>query len=98
MTETLLATIMRAQASFTVIDLTGINRMDARVADCVLQMVRAAGLLGCRCLVSGISPESAQTMVQLDRDPGGLHTFGTLRDALGYVLRVRGTGRERNNS
>jgi rsbT co-antagonist protein RsbR len=73
----------------TLIDLTGIERLDERVADHLLSMVRGAGLLGCRCFVCGISPESAQVMAQAGRDFSGLLAFGTLRDALGYVLRAR---------
>jgi rsbT co-antagonist protein RsbR len=89
MTESLLAAIVRSRASVTVIDLTGIERLDERVADHLLSMVRGAGLLGCRCFVCGISPESAQVMAQAGRDFSGLLAFGTLRDALGYVLRAR---------
>lgn len=89
MTESLLAAIVRARASVTVIDLTGIDRLDGRVADHLLSMIRGAGLLGCRCFVCGISPESAQVMAQAGRDFSGLLAFGTLRDALGHVLRSR---------
>lgn len=92
MTESLLAAIVRARASVTVIDLTGIDRLDGCVADHLLSMVRGAALLGCRCFVCGISPESAQVMAQAGRDFSGLLAFGTLRDALGYVLRARSLG------
>jgi rsbT co-antagonist protein RsbR len=91
MTESLLAAIVRARASVTVIDLTGIERIDGCVADHLLMMVRGAELLGCRCFICGIDPESAQVMAQAGRDFSGLPAFGTLRDALGYVLRVRGS-------
>ncbi len=92
MTESLLAAIVRARASVTLIDLTGIDRLDGCVADHLLSMVRGAALLGCRCFVCGISPESAQVMAQAGRDFSGLLAFGTLRDALGYVLRARSFG------
>lgn len=88
MTESLLAAVVRSRASVTVIDLTGIDRLDGRVADHLLSMIRGAALLGCRCFVCGISPESAQVMAQAGRDFSGLLAFGTLRDALGHVLRA----------
>lgn len=91
MTESLLAAIVRARASVTVIDLTGIDRIDGCVADHLLMMVRGAELLGCRCFVCGIDPASAQVMAEAGRDFSGLLAFGTLRDALGYVLRTRGS-------
>lgn len=92
MTESLLAAIVSARASVTVIDLTGIGRVNAGVATHLLKMVRAAELLGCRSLICGISPEVALATVEAARDLGELATFGTLRDALGYVLRYRAGG------
>jgi rsbT co-antagonist protein RsbR len=87
MTESVLEAISRTRAAFTIIDLTGMDGVDASTADHLLRLVQTTQLLGSRCLVSGISPAAAQTMVQLGRGLDNVSTFSTLRAALGFVLR-----------
>jgi rsbT co-antagonist protein RsbR len=81
MTESLLHAIVQSGASFTVVDLTGVTAMDAATAAHITSMVRAAGLVGTQCLISGIRPAMARTLVELDASLG-VETFGTLRAAL----------------
>jgi rsbT co-antagonist protein RsbR len=81
MTESLLHAIVQSGASFTVVDLTGVTAMDAATASHITSMVRAAGLVGTQCLISGIRPAMARTLVDLDASLG-VETFGTLRAAL----------------
>ncbi|WP_394833933.1 STAS domain-containing protein [Pendulispora rubella] len=88
MLESLLEAIVRTQARFTILDLTGVDEMDTAAADHLLKVVRAAALLGTRCVVSGISPHMAQTIVGLELDLAELTSFSTLEAALRYALRT----------
>lgn len=88
--EKLLAEIVRTRARFTVLDLTGVEAVDVETAGHLHRIVRAASLLGSRCLVSGISPSVAQTMVSTGAGGAGgeaaLMTFGQMQDAIRYAL------------
>ncbi|HEU4538801.1 MAG TPA: STAS domain-containing protein [Polyangiaceae bacterium] len=86
MMESLLEAIVRTKARHTILDLTGVDLMDTSAANHLLKVVRAAALLGTQCLVSGISPRMAQTIVGLDLDLGELISFSTLESALRYAL------------
>jgi len=88
MLESLLEAIVRTQARFTILDLTGVDEMDTSAADHLLKVVRAAALLGTRCVVSGISPHMAQTIVGLELDLAELTSFSTLEAALRFALRT----------
>jgi len=88
--DSLLRAISVRRADFNIIDLTGIEIIDTSTANNLLNLVRAAGLLGSTSLMSGISPSVSTTMVSLGIDVGPLRTFGTLRSALGFVLREKG--------
>lgn len=86
MMESLLDAIVQTKARHTILDLTGVEVMDTSAANHLLKVVRAATLLGTQCLVSGISPRMAQTIVGLDLDLGELVSFSTLESALRYAL------------
>lgn len=86
MMEMLLGEIVRTRARFAVLDLTGVETVDTATVANLLRIVRAAGLLGSQCLVSGIAPALAQTMVTAGGSAEGLQTFGKLQDALRYAL------------
>ncbi|HEU4407384.1 MAG TPA: STAS domain-containing protein [Polyangiaceae bacterium] len=86
MMESLLEAIVRTKARHTILDLTGVDVMDTSAANHLLKVVRAATLLGTQCLVSGISPRMAQTIVGLDLELGELVSFSTLESALRYAL------------
>ncbi|WP_437680990.1 PAS domain S-box protein [Sorangium sp. So ce131] len=85
-TETLLNEIVRTQARFSIMDLTGIESVDLATTKHLLDMMRAVNLLGTRGVVSGISPQIAATMTELGAETQGFVTFGTLKDALRYTI------------
>jgi PAS domain S-box-containing protein len=90
MMEMLLGEIVRTRARFAVLDLTGVDAVDTATVANLLRIVRAAGLLGSRCLISGIAPAVAQTMVTAGGNAEGLQTFGKLQDALRFALLKEG--------
>ncbi|UQA58462.1 PAS domain S-box protein [Polyangium aurulentum] len=94
MTESLLLAIVQGGAAFTIVDLTGVTAMDAATAAHITNMVRAAGLLGTRCLISGIRPAMARSLVELDATLG-VETFGTLRAALRRAIEASVARRRR---
>nr|WP_153818355.1 PAS domain S-box protein [Polyangium spumosum] len=90
----LLESIVQSAAGVTILDLTGVAAMDAETGSHVFSLVHAARLLGSECLVSGIRPAIATTMVELGIDTSSLRTFGTLAAALSHALGLR-TARQR---
>ncbi len=91
MMQTLLETIADKQAEFAILDLTGVTAVDAETANHLLDIARAAALLGSDCLVSGISPGVARTLVDLGTtETATFRTFATLQAALRHALGQRG--------
>ena len=86
MTESLLEEVVKSKARFAIIDLTGVDVIDTSAANHLVRLVRSVGLLGTRCLVSGISPRMAQTIVTIGIDLAELATFATLEAALRFSL------------
>lgn len=86
MMEALLREISSKKASHAILDLTGVDAMTAATAGHLMRMVRAAGLLGSECLVSGISPMVARTMIELGLAID-IRVFSTLKSALQYAIR-----------
>jgi rsbT co-antagonist protein RsbR len=82
MTDSLLDAVVKKEAACTIIDITGIDVMDTRTADHFLRMSRAVHLLGARCLLSGVGPTIAQTMVHMGVEMHGIEFHRSLRDAL----------------
>ena len=82
LTEQLLRGIRATRAKVVVIDITGVAAMDATVANHLVQTVEAARLLGAMVIVTGLSPEIAQTLVTLGVDPGKMNTVGDLQDGI----------------
>jgi rsbT co-antagonist protein RsbR len=89
---TLLAGVERARARLVLIDLTGLPLMDQTAAAGLLRVVRAAALLGARCVLVGVRPEIAESLVGLGVPLDGLATAATLRQVLTDELRVAGRG------
>ncbi|NYI06940.1 STAS domain-containing protein [Allostreptomyces psammosilenae] len=79
--ESLLESIQANAARVAIIDVTGVPTVDTLVAQHLLQTVTAARLMGTECLISGIRPQTAQTMVQLGVDLTGITTRANLADA-----------------
>lgn len=89
-TERLLGRISSSGARAVIVDLTGVDVVDTMTANHLLQMIRAAGLLGAHCVLSGISPQIAQTLVQLDVDLSEMDTVRNLKEALRLCLAKTG--------
>ncbi|MCL7364376.1 MULTISPECIES: STAS domain-containing protein [Streptomyces] len=90
--ETLLESVVEQQARYAILDITGVPTVDSLVAQHLMKTVAAARLMGAECIVSGIRPAIAQTMVHLGLDLGTVVTRASLADALGYVLHQLGVG------
>lgn len=90
----LLETIIQKKARHTIIDLTGVEFIDTDTAEHLLRLVLAAELLGARCIITGIRPAIAQTMVSIGIDLSKIMTLASLRDGLVYCIeQSRKTGR-----
>ncbi len=94
LTERLLNRIADSGARSVIVDLTGVDLVDTMTANHLLQMIRAASLLGTFSVLSGISPQIAQTLVQLDVDLSEITTVRNLKEALKVCLRKSMAGRE----
>ena len=88
--EKLLETLVATGADHAVLDITGVPTVDTEVAQHLLKTVSAARLLGAECIVSGIRPQVAQTIVSLGIEFGDIATKATLADALAHALDRRG--------
>jgi anti-anti-sigma regulatory factor/PAS domain-containing protein len=87
--EVLLQGIERDGARLVLIDLTGIPLLDTQGAAAILRGVRAAGLLGARCVLAGVRPEIAQALVAFDVSLEQLTTAPTLQRALETEMELR---------
>ncbi|MFV8755166.1 GAF domain-containing protein [Nannocystaceae bacterium ST9] len=94
LTERLLNRIAESGTRSVIVDLTGVDLVDTMTANHLLQMIRAASLLGTFSVLSGISPQIAQTLVQLDVDLSEITTVRNLKEALKVCLRRSMAGRE----
>ncbi|ALM84646.1 STAS domain-containing protein [Bordetella sp. N] len=88
--ESLLEGIVAQEATIAIIDITGVPTVDTLVAQHLLKTVAAARLMGAECIISGIRPQIAQTIVHLGVDLGDVITKSTLAEALRLALRKRG--------
>lgn len=88
--ETLLQRIVETGSEIAIIDITGVPTVDTLVAQHLLKTVTAARLMGAECIISGIRPQIAQTIVHLGIDLQGITTKATLADAFVLALRRRG--------
>ncbi|HEX6499485.1 MAG TPA: STAS domain-containing protein [Micromonosporaceae bacterium] len=88
--EKLLQTLVETGSAHAIIDITGVPAVDTQVAQHILKTVVAARLMGADCIVSGIRPQIAQTIVALGIEFGDIATKATLADALRHALRRTG--------
>jgi rsbT co-antagonist protein RsbR len=88
--ENLLQRIVETGASLAVIDITGVPTVDTLVAQHLLKTVAAARLMGADCIISGIRPQIAQTIVHLGVDLQSVITKATLADAFAIALQRTG--------
>jgi rsbT co-antagonist protein RsbR len=88
--ESLLQQIVDTGADIAIIDITGVPLVDTLVAQHLLKTVAAARLMGADCIISGIRPQIAQTIVHLGVELGDVITKATLADAFAVALTRRG--------
>jgi rsbT co-antagonist protein RsbR len=84
--ETLLQRIVETGAGIAIIDITGVPTVDTMTAQHLLKTVTATRLMGAECIISGIRPQIAQTIVHLGVDLGDVTTKATLADAFRVAL------------
>jgi rsbT co-antagonist protein RsbR len=92
--ERLLQTLVDTGSPYAIIDITGVPAVDTQVAQHILKTVVAARLMGAECIISGIRPQIAQTIVALGIEFGDIATKSSLADALRHVLRLNGLKRQ----
>jgi rsbT co-antagonist protein RsbR len=90
--ENLLDRLVATSSSIAVIDITGVPTVDTLVAQHLLKTVAAAQLMGADCIISGIRPQIAQTIVHLGIDLSSVATKASLADAFALALKRRGLG------
>jgi rsbT co-antagonist protein RsbR len=88
--ENLLQKIVDTGARIAIVDITGVPTVDTLVAQHLIKTVAAARLMGADCIISGIRPQIAQTIVHLGVDLGDVTTKATLADAISVALRHTG--------
>lgn len=90
MMETLLTRIAETEAAIAIIDITGVPTVDTLVAQHLIKTVTAIRLMGADCIISGVRPQIAQTIVHLGVDLGEVTTKANLADALALALKRTG--------
>ncbi|MEC5396641.1 STAS domain-containing protein [Uliginosibacterium sp. H1] len=90
--ENLLEGIVEHEAAIAIIDITGVPTVDTLVAQHLIKTIAAARLMGAECIISGIRPQIAQTIVHLGVDLGDVTTKASLADALRLALAKLGRG------
>lgn len=90
--EALLQGVAAHRATTVVLDITGVNTVDAQVADGLIRAARAVRLLGAEVVLTGIRPQIAQTLVSLGIDMTSLVTLRSLKDGIAFALRRGRTG------
>ena len=88
--ETLLTRIVETGSELAIIDITGVPTVDTLVAQHLLKTVTAIRLMGADCIISGIRPQIAQTIVHLGIDLQGIVTKASLADALQLAMKKAG--------
>ena len=90
MMETILAKIVQTESRTVILDILGVASIDSKVASHLVKITQACKLVGSRCIISGISPAIAQTLVRLGVELGPVHTTSTLKDALMLAFDMNG--------
>lgn len=86
MAERLLKEVMDRRAKYVIIDLTGVDIVDTSTADRLFKLSRAVSLLGSECVMTGIQPNVAQTLIDLGVEFGNMKTQRNLKRALDVYL------------
>ena len=93
--ESLLEAIVDKEATVAILDITGVPTVDTMVAQHLMKTVAAARLMGADCIISGIRPQIAQTIVHLGVNLEGIVTKATLAGALQTALQITGQSVQR---
>jgi len=88
--DKILQTILATRAKAAIIDITGVATIDTSVSNHILKISKATRLMGCRCVISGVSPDVAQSIVDKGIDMGVLATEADMQDAIEYAFNTRG--------
>ena len=88
--ETALQKILDYQAKVLIIDIQGVPAVDSAVANHLIKITKATRLMGCTCIVTGISPDISQALVNLGIDLGDILTQATLKDGVDTALKSTG--------
>lgn len=88
--ESLLQTVVQTNSRFAIIDITGVPTVDTLVAQHLLKTITAARLMGAECVISGVRPQIAQTIVHLGIDLSQVITKAKLSDAFALCLQRSG--------
>ncbi len=96
--ERLLQALVDTGSPWAILDITGVPAVDTQVAQHILKTVVAAQLMGAQCIISGIRPQIAQTIVSLGIEFGEIVTKSSLADALQYALRASGVEMTRRSA
>ncbi|HOX45451.1 MAG TPA: STAS domain-containing protein [Myxococcota bacterium] len=87
--ERLLHQIVEKQARYVIMDITGVDLVDTKTADHFIKVIKAAELLGTTCVLSGIQPAVAQTLVEIGVDLTSILTLRDLSEGLKECLRLK---------
>lgn len=88
MMESMLQKIAETYAKVIILDIQGVAAVDTAVANHLIKITKATKLMGCNCILSGISPAVAQTIIQLGIDMDAINTRATLSDALAEAFHI----------
>lgn len=88
--SSLLTRLDESHATIAIIDVTGVSTVDTQVAHYLIKTISAARLMGATCILCGIRPQIAQTMVQLGLDLAAVQTKANMREAFRHALGLLG--------
>ena len=86
-TEVLLERIVETQSAVVILDITGVRSVDTHVTSNLLNIVSASRLLGAECVLTGINPDVAQTMIHLGTELGDITTMADMQEGLKYAMK-----------
>jgi rsbT co-antagonist protein RsbR len=95
MTQTLLMAVVAKRASYIIVDITGIEMMDTATVDHFIRMARSVHFLGAECVLTGVNPTIAMTIVQMGVELGDVTSFRSLRAALEHYVRTSLVSKDR---
>ncbi|MEA3282438.1 MAG: STAS domain-containing protein, partial [Euryarchaeota archaeon] len=90
--ETMLAEIVKTHSRVVIIDITGVRSVDTNVASHLINVTKAAKLLGTKCIVTGIKPDAAHTLIGLGVDMSEITTKRSMQEGLKHALQIAGAG------